>query len=103
MNDSNDLDRAFNPFQKKLKGQANISLSTLSPMNQVIYLKFKMILKENVYFNFIILLFQTIEPESLNYKKRKSDLNDSTESTDSTSKTKKPKGVSKLSSFMFKK
>lgn len=41
MNDSNDMDRAFNPFQKKLNGQDNISLSTLSPMDQVIYLKCK--------------------------------------------------------------
>lgn len=39
MNESNDLDRAFNPFQKKLNGQANISLGTLSTMDQVIYLK----------------------------------------------------------------
>lgn len=40
---------------------------------------------------------------SSNLKKRKSDLNDSADCTDSGNKTKKPKGVSKLSSFMFKK
>lgn len=47
----------------------------------------------------IFFFFQKTE----NIKKRKSDLNDSTDSTDSINKTKKPKGVSKLSSFIFKK
>ncbi|KAL4149661.1 hypothetical protein QTP88_003553 [Uroleucon formosanum] len=77
MNESNDIDRAFNPFKKKTDGQANISIGTLSPLDQ------------------------TNEPSSDN--KRKSDLNDSSEDINSTYKSKKPKGVSKLSSFIFKK
>lgn len=38
MNESNDIDRAFNPFQKKTDGQPNISIGTLSPLDQVILL-----------------------------------------------------------------
>lgn len=39
MNDSNDMDRAFNPFKIKTGEQANFSISALSPLDQVIYLK----------------------------------------------------------------
>ncbi|XP_015373408.1 PREDICTED: WD repeat and HMG-box DNA-binding protein 1 isoform X2 [Diuraphis noxia] len=77
MNESNDIDRAFNPFKKKTGGQANISIDSLSPFDQ------------------------TNEPLSDN--KRKSDLSDSSEDINSINKSKKPKGVSKLSSFIFKK
>lgn len=97
MNESNDMDRAFNPFKKKTGGQANISIDTLSPFDQVNYFIFCTYI---LYFlNFK--LFQTNEPSSDN--KRKSDLNDSSEDINSTNKSKKPKGVSKLSSFIFKK
>jgi len=37
MNESNDIDRAFNPFKKKTGVQANISIDTLSPFDQVNY------------------------------------------------------------------
>lgn len=40
MNESNDIDRAFNPFKKKSGGQANISIGTLSPLDQVNYFLF---------------------------------------------------------------
>lgn len=41
MNESNDIDRAFNPFKKKAGGQAtNISIDTLSPFDQVNYFLF---------------------------------------------------------------
>lgn len=36
MNNSYDMDRDFNPFRKKLDGQTNISISTLSSLDQVI-------------------------------------------------------------------
>lgn len=38
MNESNDMDRAFNPFQKRSGGQNNISIGTLSPLDQVFFL-----------------------------------------------------------------
>lgn len=38
MNESNDLDRGFNPFLKKSGKNADISLCTFSPIDQVIYL-----------------------------------------------------------------
>lgn len=38
INDSIDMDRGFNPFKKRSEGQANISIGTLSPLNQVIIL-----------------------------------------------------------------
>ncbi|XP_050526875.1 WD repeat and HMG-box DNA-binding protein 1 [Daktulosphaira vitifoliae] len=79
MNESSDIDRAINPFQKRSDDQANISAMTVSPLDS-----------KN---EFII-----------HNKKRKSDLNDSTSADDSSIiKSKKPKGVSKLSSFVFKK
>lgn len=37
MNESNDMDRAFNPFKKKTEGQNNFSISNLS-MDQVCFL-----------------------------------------------------------------
>lgn len=40
LNDSIDMDRAFNPFRKKSGAQTNNSIGTLSPMDQVIYLIF---------------------------------------------------------------
>lgn len=40
MNESHDIDRAFNPFKKKTSGQANISIDTLSPFDQVNYFLF---------------------------------------------------------------
>lgn len=46
MNESNDLDRAFNPFKKRTGGQANISMSTLSPLDQV-----NNFLQRKIYFN----------------------------------------------------
>ncbi|XP_050438249.1 WD repeat and HMG-box DNA-binding protein 1 [Adelges cooleyi] len=79
LNESYDIDRAINPFQKKSFDQANISDATLSPLDQ----------KD--------------ESVSLNNKKRKSDVNDVVSCDDSILKSKKPKGVSKLSSFVFKK
>lgn len=48
MNESNDIDRAFNPFKKKNGGQANISFSTLSPLDQVNYFLFY-----RIYFNIV--------------------------------------------------
>lgn len=46
MNESNDIDRAFNPFQKKTDGQPNISIGTLSPLDQVINFTFQNIFKK---------------------------------------------------------
>lgn len=40
MNESNDIDRAFNPFKKKTDEQANISIGTLSPLDQVNFFTF---------------------------------------------------------------
>lgn len=37
MNESSDIDRAFNPFQKQSGTQANISIDSPLPLNQVIY------------------------------------------------------------------
>lgn len=48
MNESNDIDRAFNPFKKKNAGQANISFSTLSSLDQVNYF-----LLYRIYFNIV--------------------------------------------------
>lgn len=40
MNDSSDMDRDFNPFQRKsVRKAANISISSLSSIDQVIFLK----------------------------------------------------------------
>lgn len=35
LNDSSDIDRAFNPFQKRSGAQANISIDSPLPLNQV--------------------------------------------------------------------
>jgi len=59
MNESNDIDRAFNPFKKKTGGQANISIGTLSPFDQVNYFTFytHFILTQgsNIFYIYIIL------------------------------------------------
>lgn len=36
MNESNDMDRGFNPFKIKTGEETNFSISNLSPMDQVI-------------------------------------------------------------------
>jgi hypothetical protein len=38
MNESYDVDRAFNPFKKKSEGQKTFSISNLTPTGQVIFI-----------------------------------------------------------------
>lgn len=54
LNESHDMDRDFNPFQKKLGGQTNISISTPSSLDQVINLINVFILNNTNYIMFFL-------------------------------------------------
>lgn len=53
LNESNDMDRAFNPFKKKTEGQKDFSISNLTPMDQVIFIfhnSLKLVFNYNFFF-----------------------------------------------------
>lgn len=50
MNESSDTDRGFNPFRKKSEKQNNISIDTISSLDEVIIFHFY---KTNLLFKYI--------------------------------------------------